>query len=539
MEKITKNRAAVALAVFSLLMIVSLATIYFWEPDSGGVVVGKKGTIGVIEIQGAIEDSEYANILSQAVHEASTDTNVKAVILRIDSPGGSAYLVEQVYMDILELKASKPVVCSASMALSGGYYLAVSADTIFALPSAMIGNVGVIGVGPGFIIPSETTYETGPQKITGFSPALFPFNLSRALDSFASAVENGRGNRLKIKMSDLKRGSVFMGSEALTMGLVDELGSNQAAINFAAEAAGLESYKVESLVAKVANETVTLNLQYPNLSEINEVNPPPSLHYLYMPNDIYMQSEEDVPEITVNENEDNVTETPKRLGQVVVDASHGNRVSPWVLDSLTSELAKRGVYVGYSTDWDVVKNSLEFANCLVICAPTEYYSYEEYQAIKNFTDSGKMLILFSDASSEFLSSKTIQGPINSLANPWGLHFGKGYLYTMENYYGFYRDIPIIQFENTFLTENLNKVVFFTSGYLSVTDCDAAYAIWGTENSVSEKVDLYPMISVLEKGNDTVVAFADITWMMEPWVETADNYQLLMNLVNKVASFSPK
>jgi hypothetical protein len=57
--------------------------------------------------------------------------------------------------------------------------------------------------------------------------------------------------------------------------------------------------------------------------------------------------------------------------------------------------------------------------------------------------------------------------------------------------------------------------------------------------VSEKVDLYTMISVLEKGNDTVVAFADITWMMEPWVETADNYQLLMNLVNKIASLPPK
>jgi ClpP class serine protease len=538
MYKITRNKAALALVLFSLIMIVSMVGIYFWEPGSGGAI-GKKGIIGVIQIQGAIEDPNYANTLSAAVHEASIDNNVKAVILEINSPGGSAYLVEQIYMDLLELKSNKPVICSASQALSGGYYLAVSAQEIFALPSAMIGNVGVIGVGPGFIVPSENTYETGPQKLTGFSPALFPFNLSKALDSFASAVQNGRGSRLNIAMSDLKRGSVFMGSEALKFGLVDDLGSDQRAIDYAAKTAGLESYTMEDLVAKVSNSTASVNLRYPNMNDINEMNPPPSMHYLYMPNEIYMQSGGENPVITIDQQGNNETKGPTKLGQVVVDVSHGNRVSPWVLDSLTAELAKRGIYVGYSSNWTEVKSALDYAQCLIIIAPTQYYSYEEYQTIKNFTDSGKLLIFFSDASSEFLSTSTLQGPINSLSDHWGLHFGKGYLYTMDNYYGFYRDVPIIQFENNFLTKDLNKVVFFTSTYISPTDCDAAYAIWGTEDSVTEKVDLYPMISVLQKGNNTVVAFGDITWMMEPWIETADNYQLAMNLVNKIVEFAQK
>ncbi len=536
MERLTRNKATVALAAFSIIMIISIAVIYLWEPKGPSIVGGKKGIIGVIEIQGVLEDSEYVNTLSAAIQEAINDKNVKAVVLEIDSPGGAAYLVEQVYLEILELKSVKPIVASASMALSGGYYLAVSADHIFALPSAMVGNVGVIGVGPSFIIPSESTYETGPKKITGFSPALFPFNISKTLDNFVNAVTIGRGSRLNIQISNLKRGSVYLGIEALHFGLVDEIGSHQKAINYAAELADLETYEVESLVAKVANNTLSLNLHYPTISDLNRVNPPPALYYLYMPNDMYVQNGEEAPTITIDEGE-NETEATKNLGQVVVDASHGNRVSPWVLDSLTSELVKRGVYVGYGTDWEVVENGLDYATCLIICAPTKYYSYEQYLSIKEFVEKGNMLVLLSDASAEFLNSNSIQGPINSLANHWGFNFGKGYLYNIENYYGFYRNIRVIQFEDNFLTENLKEVVFFTTTYLSLTDSDAAYAIWGTENSVSEKVDLYPVMSVLDKGNTTVVAFADITWLMEPWIGTADNQQLVMNLVETISEVS--
>ena len=251
MERINRNRAAVALAVFSFVMIAAMAVIFMWEPGSP-VTVNKKGIIGVIEIQGVIEDTEYAGILSAAVHEAMEDDGVKAVVLEIDSPGGTAYLIEQVYLDLLKLKEKKPVVASASMALSGGYYLAVTADQIYAQPTSMVGNVGVIGVGPGFLVPSESTFESGPQKITGFSPALFPFNITKALDSFASSVSEGRGSRLNLAMSELKRGGVYLGGEAVNQGLVDEIGSRQSAISYAAELAGLETYTVDSLVARVA-----------------------------------------------------------------------------------------------------------------------------------------------------------------------------------------------------------------------------------------------------------------------------------------------
>jgi len=300
MERINRNRAAVALAVFSFVMIAAMAVIFMWEPASP-ITSRKRGVIGVIEIQGVIEDTEYAGILSAAVREAIEDESIKAVVLEIDSPGGTAYLVEQVYLDLLELGEKKPVVASASMALSGGYYLAVTAEQIYVQPTSMVGNVGVIGVGPGFLVPSEFTFESGPQKITGFSPALFPFNITKALDSFASAVTEGRGIRLNLALSELKRGGVYLGGEAVNQGLVDEIGSRQSAISYAAEQAGLETYTVDSLVARVANTTVTVNLEYPSIGELNKANPPPALYYLYMPRDVVMENGAETPDIALSE----------------------------------------------------------------------------------------------------------------------------------------------------------------------------------------------------------------------------------------------
>jgi len=145
-----------------------------------------------------------------------------------------------------------------------------------------------------------------------------------------------------------------------------------------------------------------------------------------------------------------------------------------------------------------------------------------------------MLVFISDASVEFLDTGVMQGAINSLANRWGLHYGKGYLYNMVNYHGFYRNVKVTQFRDNFLTEGLDELVFFTSTYLSATDADAAYASYSTYDSVTEQSRVYATVSVIESGNSTVVAFADATWLMEPWIYAADNQRLAMNLVEAIA-----
>jgi hypothetical protein len=392
----------------------------------------------------------------------------------------------------------------------------------------MVGNVGVIGVGPSFLVPSESTFETGPHKITGFSPALFPFNISRALDSFASAVQLSRGGRLTLSMVEVKRGTVWLGVEAVNLGVADEIGGRQAALDYAASQAELDSYTVVELVERVSEEGEGVSTEYPTIGQLNEANPPPALHYLYMPGSVYMQDGEEPPA-----GADGNQTVPVQLGQVVVDLSHGNRVSPYVMDVLAEELGKRSVFVGYGSTWEAVEGALDFAVCLVVAAPTQHYSYDEYEAIQGFVQGGGILVLLSDASAEFLSTGQMQGPINSLGDHYGLHFGKGYLYNQLDYHGFYRNVRVTQFEPSWLTEGLTQLVFFTCAHLGATDSDAAYASFGTVNSVSEQLGLYTTVSLLDKGNTTVVAIGDMTWLMDPWVRTGDNYGLAMNLVEEI------
>ena len=105
--------------------------------------------------------------------------------------------------------------------------------------------------------------------------------------------------------------------------------------------------------------------------------------------------------------------------------------------------------------------------------------------------------------------------------------------TMMDYHGFYRNVKVTQFETNWLTEGLTQLIFFTCTNLSPTDSDAAYTSWGTYNSVSEQTEVYAPVALLDKGNTTVVAFGDITWLMDPWIRVGDNYQLAMNLVEEI------
>ncbi|MFC1802917.1 S49 family peptidase [Thermoproteota archaeon] len=526
-ERNNWSRTQTIMAVIIIIMVSGFIWIYFWEPEES-IIFKESEIVGVIEVFGVIDDNQYSYVLSSAVEEAIFDDSVKAVVLEIDSPGGSAYLIEQVYYDLLQLKVEKPVVASISMALSGGYYIAVSAEYIYALPSAMVGNVGVIGTGPGWVVPSETTLETGPHKITGFSPELFPFNLTTVLRTFSDAVVTGRGETLNIPISSVNEGSIWMGIDAKSNGLVDELGSLQAAIKFAAELAEIEDYEVESLVSRVANNTDAIGVYYPSLAELIDKNPPPAIYYLYLPENVYVQSE-------TPENDTKPVYTGTVKGDVLVDTSHGNTIGPWVLDTFTRLLTEEGLFVGYCENWDDLEAVLNDTKALVVASPSDYYSHEEYEIINSWLNKGGILILLGDASADFLNSQTLQAPLNSLSNHWGIHYGNGYLYNMETNYGFYRNIIVDNIRDSFLSEGVNELVFFTTGPVYSKSRGYASPSDDTYNSVTERVGEYDTIAIYKVEDSRVVAFGDTTWLMEPYVNTADNYQLLKNLVEAIAS----
>jgi len=512
-----KHKLVIAIFII-LVLIVSGLSIYFYM----GLAV-KRNIVGIINIEGPILTSEDANKCLEAINQAIINDTIKAVVLRIDSPGGYADLVEQIYLDLLELRKIKPIIASVTLALSGGYYIAVAADHIYVEPTSSIGNVGVIGVMPPILIPSETVLETGVYKATGYSRLLFPFNLTHALENFLLAVTSNRGSKLKIPLMELKKGMIYMGSEALKIGLADEVGSLQKAISKAAEKAGIVQYGVASLMPRntALSQSIT---EWRNLTvnTLNRIQPPPSIWYLYLPSSKINSFEESIVEISGG----------SKAGLVAVDKSHGNIVSEWDLDIFIAELAKRNVTVGFISSWDDLKSMLNNISCLIVASPTRTYSMRECEDIERFVGRGGMLLLFYDPSYEYVSIPDFFGPVNSIANRFGLSFAKGYLYNEVEHYGFYRNIYIRNFRENPLTRNLTSLVFFTSTYIHNMNNGVAWTSNNTYSSTAERRGRYDVIAYV-KRNGTVIAFSDQTFLKEPYCYVEDNYKLILNLVSEI------
>jgi hypothetical protein len=374
--------------------------------------------------------------------------------------------------------------------------------------------------------------------VTGLSKLVFLLSIINVLEIFAGAVEESRGARLTLSPSTLRRGMIYMGTEAVEAGLADELGSLQKAAQQAAAEAGIETYTVVDIVSEGEAAGVSTSRQNGTdtpwreltLATLNSLNPPPAIYYIYLSSAAYSLGNESVVS-TADLNGEIPLATKK--GSVVVDLSHGNRVSTAAFHLLSAELAMRGVVTGYGKTWDQVESSLESAACLIVAAPTEPYTADEFQAVKEFVSDGRVLLLFYDPAAEFNDAQAPVWPINSLANRWGLTFSQGYIYNEEDHYGLYRNVYLREFENTTVTRSLESLVLFTTTHLHPTDSDAAWTSADSWSSVSEHQGRYAPISVIEKGNGTTAAFGDITFLTEPYAYLEDNYDLIMNLVYRI------
>ena len=530
LSEVRLERRIVIAIVFTVILISAIVAAYFYQVK---VLVVKKNVIGIISIEGPIIYSYTAKTYINIIHEALTNESIKAVVLEVNSPGGYADLVERIYLDLLELSKAKPLVASVTMALSGGYYIAIAADYIYSHPTSMVGNVGVIGIGPPTLIPSERILETGPYKVIGFSKLLFPHNLSRALDNFVSSVIQRRGERLKLSLAELRRGLIYLGSEAVKVGLVDEIGSLQKAIEKAAKEAGLVEYEVVYLKPKKSTYTSwgygwqggweNLTVEF-----LTKLYPPPSLYYIYIPPEMYMQ--EPTKQYTVSSTATTFGSSGK--GVALVDKTHGNIVSSWELNILIAELAKRNITALFIYTWRELDLALNNASCLIIASPTIPYSKDEVDRIEEFVNNGGILLLFYDPASEYVRVPELFNPINTVSTRFGLTFAKGYLYNEEEHYGIYRNIYVREFINTALTKNVTSLLLFTTTHIYSSNKGVALTSDTTYSSASEKQGKYAVIAMVE-NKGTVIAFADITFLMEPYCYLEDNYQLIANLVSVV------
>jgi len=140
------------------------------------------------------------------------------------------------------------------------------------------------------------------------------------------------------------------------------------------------------------------------------------------------------------------------------------------------------------------------------------------------------LLLYYDPASEYVRVPELSNPINTVSTRFGLTFAKGYLYNEEEHYGIYRNIYVREFVNTALTQNITSLLLFTTTHIHSSNKGVALTSDTTYSSALEKQGKYAVIAMV-KNKGTVIAFADITFLMEPYCYLEDNYQLIANLVS--------
>lgn len=227
------------------------------EGDRVGVVVASGEILDGEQPPGTIGSDSAVRLLRQARH----DDSIKAVVLRIDSPGGSMQASEVIRREINALReAGKPVIASmSSMAASGGYYIAMDTDEIWASPATLTGSIGVFAVFPTFERTLEKigvdTDGVGTTPLAGSLSVertmkeepkeILQLYVEHAYNTFIGHVASAREKPLD-EIDSVAQGRVWAGNDAVRIGLIDKLGSYRDALDAAAERAGLgKDYKVE------------------------------------------------------------------------------------------------------------------------------------------------------------------------------------------------------------------------------------------------------------------------------------------------------
>jgi protease-4 len=225
-----------------VIIIIPLALGLFLAPR-----IVSEPKIGVVHLNYDIVGLTVQYMLTQLAY-AREDDSVKAVVMYINSPGGSAAYSEELFLDILNTRAEKPVIATVDLlAASGAYYAAAAADEIYAKPTSSIGSIGVIAVLPGPVFIDEDLLTTGPYKAFGGTRDSFMRQMEISKNAFLEAVQTGRGERLTVEPAFLSRAEIFSGAQAEAMGLIDGLLSGDEAIQRAAELAGIKNYQVVEL----------------------------------------------------------------------------------------------------------------------------------------------------------------------------------------------------------------------------------------------------------------------------------------------------
>jgi len=285
------------LAIVGVLFFLVLRMLVFFGEKNQDFSFKDKDKIGVVTIEGVLSNSR--DTLKQ-LDKYEKDGNVKAVILRINSPGGAVVPSQEIYDKVLRLKKSKKVVVSmGSVAASGGYYIACAADRIIANPGTITGSIGVIAqfsqvedllekVGLKTTVVKTGRYKdvgSPMREMTAADKGLVQGVIDDIQGQFMEAVLSNR-NLSRENIEDIADARIFTGRQALKAGLVDDLGNMEYAIDIATDLAGIEGKpeviypekKRKSLLRYIASETISAISE-----EFRGVGVGTGIGYLYKP----------------------------------------------------------------------------------------------------------------------------------------------------------------------------------------------------------------------------------------------------------------
>ncbi len=237
--------AAIGAAVVALLVLSAMLSYLAGSSITGGPKVA------VVKIEGVITDPTE---ITKQLKDLAKNDDVKAVVVRINSPGGAVGPSQEIHGEIQRLKEKKAVVASmGTIAASGGYYAAVAADKIVANPGTITGSIGVIiefvnaeellsKIGlKGYVVKSGRFKDVGSplRKMEKEETELLQAVIDDVNGQFIEAVAKGR-NMDSGRVAKIADGRIFTGAQALAQGLIDSLGGLTEAINIGAEMAGIE-----------------------------------------------------------------------------------------------------------------------------------------------------------------------------------------------------------------------------------------------------------------------------------------------------------
>ncbi len=234
-------------------------------PGTGGLA---RDRIAIVYAEGEIDggsDGPYqidSKEVSKGIREARTDSAVKAIVIRVNSPGGSAYGSEVIWREVILAQKVKPVIVSmGDYAASGGYYIACGADAILANPTTITGSIGVFGtipnlsglltdkIGITFDNVSTNQHSDMPsitRKMTPFERNLMQTYVESTYDTFISHVADGR-KKTTTFVDSIGQGRVWSGENGKLIGLVDEFGGLNDAVKLAAAKAKIQHYRIKEL----------------------------------------------------------------------------------------------------------------------------------------------------------------------------------------------------------------------------------------------------------------------------------------------------